>query len=156
MKMVSACMAGYPCRYDAKSKPIPDIVAGVRAGELLPVCPEALGGLPCPRLSAEIAGGTGADVLDGKARVLTIDGTDVTDAFVKGAQAVLALCRLYGIEEAVLMLRSPSCGYGQIYDGTHTRTLIPGNGVCAELLRRAGIRVSLAKNKPGTKDEPFL
>ncbi|MDD4797802.1 MAG: DUF523 domain-containing protein, partial [Eubacteriales bacterium] len=82
MKMVSACLAGYPCRYDGNSKPLPDMVAGVRAGELLPVCPEALGGLPCPRPPAEIVGGTGADVLDGKARVVSADGADVTEAFI--------------------------------------------------------------------------
>ncbi|MDD3243410.1 MAG: DUF523 domain-containing protein [Eubacteriales bacterium] len=142
MKLVSACLAGYPCRYDGKSKPVAAVVEMVKRAHALPICPESLGGLPCPRAAAEICGGNGADVLAGTARVMTADGQDVTAAFIKGAQAVLALCRLYEADEVLLMPRSPSCGCGEIYDGSFGRVCIPGDGVCAALLRARGIRVT--------------
>ena len=106
-----------------------------------PLCPEALGGLPCPRPPAEICAGTGTDVLAGNARVINAAGQDVTAQYVHGAQAVLALCQLYDVTEVLLMPRSPSCGCGQIYNGTFTRTLIPGDGVAAELLMANSVRV---------------
>jgi uncharacterized protein YbbK (DUF523 family) len=113
----------------------------LRRGEVLPVCPEQLGGLPTPRPPAEIVGGSGEDVLDGQARVITRDGQDVTDNYLRGALEVLRLAQLAGVDEAILKERSPSCASTEIYDGTFSGTLRPGCGVTTALLRRHGIRV---------------
>ncbi len=106
--LVSACLAGVRCRYDGGACPDPAVVDLVRRGRALPVCPEQLGGLPTPRRPAEIRGGAGADVLEGRARVVTASGADVTDAFLRGAEETLRLARLSGAEGAILKARSPS------------------------------------------------
>ena len=131
MMIVSACLAGYPCRYDGKAKPCAQVIELVRAGKAIPVCPEQLGGLPTPRSAAEIRAG----------RVVDDEGTDRTEAFRRGAQAVLALAQTYGATQALLQNRSPSCGSGWIYDGTFSKRLIPGDGVTARLLSENGIQV---------------
>lgn len=139
--IVSACLAGLPCRYDGSSCPHPAVLAVVRAGRALPVCPEQVGGLPTPRPPAEIAGGDGGDVLDGRARVVDANGEDVTEPFLRGAQATLALARAVGARRAILKARSPSCGVGAIRDGNFSGRVRPGDGVTAALLRRHGIEV---------------
>ncbi|MBQ1632297.1 MAG: DUF523 domain-containing protein [Clostridia bacterium] len=135
MIIVSACLAGYRCRYDGKVIPDAEIVALVKQGGAIPVCPEMMGGLPCPRVPAE-------RTADGR-RVVTKDGGDVTDAYQRGAEETLRMARLYGCEHAILKARSPSCGCGQIYDGSFSGTLRDGNGVAAALLTENGISVTL-------------
>lgn len=146
MILASACLAGVNCRYDGKNCTCPEIQKLVSQGEAIPVCPEQLGGLGTPRQPAEIHGGTAADVLDGKARVIWKDGTDVTDNFIRGADEMLRIARLAGVREAVMKSRSPSCGCGEIYDGTFTGRIREGNGVAAELLIRNGIKVLTEKD----------
>ncbi|MBX6377266.1 MAG: DUF523 domain-containing protein [Clostridia bacterium] len=141
--LVSACLAGVPCRYDGRDSLEPDLRERVERGEAVVVCPEVLGGLPTPREPAEIVGGDGGDVLDGRARVVTRTGRDVTEAFVAGARATLALARLHGARKVVLKARSPSCGAGLIHDGTFSGRLREGDGVTAALLRRHGIHVEV-------------
>ncbi len=133
MIIVSACLAGYRCRYDGKTVPDDAIVDLVRTGNAIPVCPEMLGGLPCPRVPSE-------RTADGE-RVVTKEGTDVTEAFRRGADETLRLAQLYGCTRAILKARSPSCGKGTVYDGTFSGTLREGNGVTAELLMKHGITV---------------
>ena len=129
--LVSACLLGVPCRYDGASKAHGDVVRLAEAGHvLIPVCPEQLGGLPTPRPPAERRGG----------RVVTQSG-DVTEQYLRGAEETLKLCKLLGCEAAVLKERSPSCGRGQVYDGTFSGTLTAGDGVTAELLAAHGILV---------------
>lgn len=105
------------------------------------VCPEEDGGLGTPRPAAEIQGGDGSDVLDGRARVITKAGVDVTDEYVRGAEIALDRARAVGADTAILKARSPSCGKGCIYDGSFTRSLRDGDGVTAALLIRGGLRV---------------
>jgi len=112
----------------------------VRNGEAIPVCPELLGGLSTPRIPSEMDL-DGASVLLGKGKVLTEDGTDITQSFLKGAFETLKLCRLYGVERAVLKANSPSCGCGSIYDGTFSGNTKPGDGVTTALLKINGIPV---------------
>lgn len=131
MMIVSACLAGFPCRYDGKSKPCAEVVELVKAGKAIPVCPEQLGGLPTPRPPCEILAG----------RVVDRNGADRTESFQQGAQAVLALAQTYGAAQALLQNRSPSCGTGWIYDGTFSKTLIAGDGITARLLQENGIQV---------------
>lgn len=141
MYIVSSCLLGYPCRYDARSCPF-EFLTGKDIREfLIPVCPEVLGGLGIPRCPAEVRGGDGDDVLAGTARVLDSSGRDVTEEYLKGAWISLGIALQSGAKAAILKARSPSCGPGSIYDGTFSRTLRPGDGVFAALLRRHGIEV---------------
>jgi uncharacterized protein YbbK (DUF523 family) len=107
----------------------------------VPVCPEVAGGLPVPRPPAEIVGGDGQAILDGQARVLTIDGKDVTGVFLAGARQALETAQRLGIRQAVLKDDSPSCGCRRIYDGTFSDRRVSGQGVAAALLQRNGVRV---------------
>lgn len=132
MIIVSACLAGLNCRYDGKSTPCEEVIRLVAEGKAVPVCPEQLGGLPTPRLSAEINNG----------RVIRRDGMDVTDAFKLGADEALRLARLVGAKQAILKSRSPSCGCGLIYDGTFSGKLVPGSGILADLFIRNDIKIS--------------
>ena len=129
--LVSACLLGVPCRYDAKSKPNVDVIALGEKYELIPVCPECLGGLSTPRLPAEIQGD----------RVIRSDGADVTCEYILGAQKTLEIAREHGIEIAILKSKSPSCSNKQIYDGTYTRTLVNGKGITVRLLEKNNIKV---------------
>ncbi len=140
MILVSACLAGYRCRYDGGCKPDEGVIELVRRGEAVPVCPEALGGLPMPRLPAECTV-DGTAVLTGRGRVVNQAGEDVTDAFVKGAHEALRIARLYACERAILKANSPSCGCGTIYDGSFTGAKKQGDGVTAALLKINGIPV---------------
>ncbi len=140
--LISACLLGEPVRYDGVAKPIsnPVLCEWKAQGRLVPICPEVAGGLPIPRLPAEIKGGTGHDVLSGKARVVS-QKSDVTAPFLSGARTTLALAEQACISMALLKARSPSCANAFIYDGSFTSTLVPGNGVTAALLRMNGILV---------------
>lgn len=130
---VSACLLGERCRWDGGSTEVAGLVDALAAlrCEVIPVCPEVLGGLPTPREPAEIRGD----------RVVTRGGTDVTAAFELGARRALALLDLdgAGIDAALLQPRSPSCGVGQVYDGSFTGRLVPGDGVFTRRLRAAGV-----------------
>jgi uncharacterized protein YbbK (DUF523 family) len=110
-----------------------------------PICPEVAGGLPTPRLPAEIedahVGLDGQAVLEGRTRVVRNDGADVTVQFVAGAEAALALAQRLDVQRAILKSRSPSCGAGQIHEGRFAGTLVPGDGVTTALLKQAGIHV---------------
>ncbi|MGD1827416.1 DUF523 domain-containing protein [Chromobacterium violaceum] len=141
--LVSACLLGQPVRYDGQSKPLssPQWEALRQRWDLIPVCPECLGGLPTPRPAAEIIGGAGDDVLDGTARIRTGNGCDVTQEFIAGAQRALEIARERGCAQALLKANSPSCGNRQIYDGSFSSRLREGQGVAASLLSLHGIRV---------------
>lgn len=129
--LVSACLLGVCCRYDGKDNMVDEILKLRKEHHLIPICPEVYGGLATPRDSAEICNG----------RVMTSTGGDVTEAFTKGAKEALRLATLFGCKVAILKEKSPSCGFGMIYDGTHSRKLIAGNGMTAQLLADHGITV---------------
>ena len=129
--LVSACLLGVECRYDGGGQAIDRLDALMARYELIPVCPEQLGGLPTPRTPAERREG----------RVVNRDGADVTDAFGRGATQACRIAALYGAELALLKARSPSCGRGMIYDGSFTGRLVPGDGVAARALMDAGLEV---------------
>lgn len=149
MQLVSACLVGVKCRYDARDRYDPELALRFAKGELFPFCPELLGGLCLPRRPSELQGGTGADALDGRARVLDDEGRDVTGAFVKGAAASLELARAVGATEAYLAERSPSCGVGEVYDGSFSGTAVPGDGAAAALLARSGLKTICVARRPG-------
>jgi uncharacterized protein YbbK (DUF523 family) len=142
MKLISACLLGIRCAWDGT-----DRYRSGRAIELLkdeiliPICPEQLGGLKTPRLPQEIQGGSGEDVLNGKYKVKNINGEDVTQEFVRGAKEALRIAKLFKVSQFIGKSGSPSCGCGQIYDGTFSNKSVNGDGVTTALLKRNGIKV---------------
>lgn len=129
--LVSACLLGENCKYNGGNNYTPAVEALRERFEVIPVCPEQLGGLPTPRTPSERSGD----------KVLTRDGRDVTEAFLQGAEKTLAVARAEGAAKAVFQVRSPSCGCGAIYDGTFSGRLVPGKGVTTQLLEESGIKV---------------
>ena len=129
--LISACLLGARCRYDGVSKLQPWISDLAERHILVPVCPEQLGGLPTPREPAERTEGG----------VVTKTGADVSAQFQRDAEQALHLARIFGCQKAVLKERSPSCGAGEIYDGSFTGARVPGDGVTAQLLKANGIAV---------------
>ncbi len=129
--LVSACLLGIGCRYDGKHKANGKVLGLREKYNLIPVCPEIFGGLPTPRIPSERVGD----------RVVMKDGRDVTDNYLRGAREALELCRIYNIKIAILKERSPSCGKGEIYDGSFTSALTARDGVTAELLQENGVTV---------------
>lgn len=143
--MVSACLLGQRVRYDGGhcAQHADLLERWRREGRLVAFCPEVAGGLGTPRPPAQIVGGGGDAVLDGHARVQTQAGEDVTEAFLRGAYALLDAAQRAQAPLAVLKARSPSCASLRIHDGTFSPTpqLVDGAGVSAALLRRHGIAV---------------
>ena len=129
--LVSACLLGVNCRYNGERKKLEGIERLMERAELIPVCPEILGGLPTPRPPAERVG----------ERVMNREGADVTEAYQRGAQETLRLAELFGAKVALLKERSPSCGMGKIHDGSFQGRIVDGSGVTAELLSSHGISV---------------
>lgn len=142
MKIVSACLAGINCKYDGENNLNKTVLRLVKEGKAVPLCPEQLGGLTTPRESAECVGGTGMDVLNCKAKVMTKSGKDITKEFIKGAEETLKIAKLINANEAILKSKSPSCGCRQTYDGSFTGKLVKGDGVAAALLKKNGVKVS--------------
>lgn len=131
--LISACLLGQYCRYDGQTKVYPQVQALLNRDDihLIPVCPEQAGGLATPRPAAERQG----------KRVVTANGSNVTAQYQRGAEAALYWARLFHCTKAILKEKSPSCGHGQIYDGTFSRTLTVGDGVTAALLRAEGLDI---------------
>jgi len=154
--LVSACLAGVNCRHNGGNKIHPHIAKMVTEGRAIPVCPEQLGGLPTPRTEADIADGTGPDVLDGRARVIDREGRDVTAQFTRGAREVLQIAKTAGATMAILKENSPSCGCRRTYtrdaDGRSRR--VEGRGVTAALLSREGLRVISEEELDGQPNGP--
>ncbi len=129
--LISACLLGQACRYDGRSKPCQKALELTESFDLIPFCPECMGGLSTPRPPAEIRGDA----------VINAEGQNVTEQYRKGAEEALRLCKMLGITKAILKAKSPSCGKGAVYDGSFTRTLISGDGITAALLSAHGIEV---------------
>jgi uncharacterized protein YbbK (DUF523 family) len=129
--LVSACLLGESCRYDGKSKPCERVMALKDTYNLIPVCPEVMGGLPTPRVPSEICG----------ERVLMKDGRDVTENYNRGAQKALEIARQNACTVAILKEKSPSCGSGLIHNGLFDGGLVDGDGITTRLLKNEGIRV---------------
>ena len=150
--LVSRCLLGHRVRYDGGAHgPFALLQHWQAEGRVVALCPEVAGGLPTPRPAAEIPSGQGAQVLDGRLPVLTIDGEDVTTAFVSGAEQALVLVRQHGIRLALLKARSPSCGNRENYDGSFSGVKVAGEGVTAAALRRAGVQVFSEEELPAAE-----
>lgn len=132
--LVSACLAGVKCTYDATSRPVPSLL---NRPDAVVICPEHAGGLPTPRRPAWLVNGSGEEILAGHAKVVDSVGLEVTKNFVKGAYLALLLARLYAVQVAILKARSPSCGTGE--EGNESEATDSVTGVTAALLRQWGI-----------------
>lgn len=130
--LVSACLIGEPCRYDGKAYPCEGVERLAQTHTLIPVCPEQMGGLPTPRACTE---------LQADGRAVDAQGADRTEAFMQGARDAVRVAKQHGCKQAILKSKSPSCGTSLIYDGTFTGTLIPGRGITAQALAKAGIEL---------------
>ena len=131
--LISACLLGENCKYNGGNNALPeDKLSALREHyRLVPVCPERDGGLPTPRLPSERLG----------ERVVNRAGEDVTETFRRGAVLALKTAEREGCRLALLKERSPSCGSGRIYDGSFSSTVIPGDGITAEALKKSGLAV---------------
>jgi len=129
--MVSACLLGENCKYNGRNNRNEELICLLSGHTVIPVCPEVMGGLPVPRVPAEIVGGV----------VMNREGQSVDEAFRKGAASALEAAMREQPDLIVLQSRSPSCGVNEIYDGTFSGMLVPGMGVFAEMAQQAGFRV---------------
>jgi len=137
MILVSACLAGFNCRYDGGNKENKEIIRLVKEGKAIPVCPEQLAGLPIPRKAVE-------EKASGK--IYAEDGEEFTDIFIKGAEETLRIAKMYQCTKAILKSHSPSCGTNQVYDGSFSGNLKAGHGVTTKLLKENGIEVISEKD----------
>jgi uncharacterized protein YbbK (DUF523 family) len=133
---VSACLLGENCKYNGGNNINEKVINYIKEHEVIPVCPEVLGGLPIPREPAEIVDGV----------VKHKDGSSVDKEFRTGAQKALEILKDRGAELVILQSRSPSCGVNTVYDGTFSGKLVSGNGVFVELLKEYGINVLDVEN----------
>ncbi len=145
---VSACLFGIPCRYDGGAKPLAGLEARIGDRVAVPLCPEVMAGLGIPRLAMAFVGGDGEAALQGHAVLADLEGRDCTPALRIAVQRAVRLARAAGCTEAILKERSPSCGVHQ----THARSEgpIPGQGMFAAALRRAGIAVQSDEESPSS------
>ena len=132
---VSACLLGENCKYSGGNNISEELLSLLSGHEVIPVCPEVLGGLPVPRVPAEIVDGV----------VMNRDGVSVDEEFRRGAAEALEICRREKADLVILQPRSPSCGVGSVYDGTFSGKRIPGNGIFAALAMENGFRVESAE-----------
>ena len=136
--LVSACLLGENCKYNGGNNRNERVLRYVQGHEVIPVCPEVLGGLPCPRKPVEWVG----------ERVLTRDGDDCTENFRIGVQRALEVIADQQVDLAILQSRSPTCGVKQIYDGTFSGVRIDGQGALAKALAAQGIPLMDAEDVP--------
>lgn len=141
--LVSACLLGLKTRYDGQDKAHQGVLQLLKTHQLIPVCPEQLGGLPTPRPPCEMLGN----------QVLQQDGLDQTAAFEAGAEQTLRIIQLMQCDAAILKQNSPSCGSLWVYNGQFLGKRVKGQGVCARLLLAHGVRV-LDENQLHLLNEP--
>ena len=128
---VSACLLGENCKYNGGNNYNGKVAEFINGHEVIPICPEVLGGLPVPRESAEIVDGV----------VRHKDGSSVDREFRTGAELALEIVMKNRADLVILQSRSPSCGVNTVYDGTFSGRTIPGEGIFAELLKNNNIKV---------------
>lgn len=136
MILVSACLLGIDCKYSGDNNLNKDLIEFLKDKTYIPICPEQLGGLETPRKPAEIK----------KDKVMTNEGKDVTENFIKGAEESLKISKIFNAEIAILKERSPSCGSNIIYNGSFKGEKIKGKGITAKLLEENGIKVYSEEN----------
>ena len=135
MILISACLLGVNCKYSGGNNKIEGIENLLKMDTFIPVCPEQLGGLKTPRSPSEIT------IKNGEKQVFDKEGNNVTSQFIKGAEETLKIAKMYDIKNAILKSNSPSCGCGNVYDGTFSGKIVEGDGITAALLKSNGIKI---------------
>lgn len=144
---VSACLMGINCKYNGGNNLNPAVTEFLKDKKYITICPETTGGLSCPRAASEI-------IKDSyPVKVITEEGTDVTENFERGAAEESERMKKAGCNHAILKSKSPSCGVGMVYDGTFTGKLTYGNGITAELFLKNGIKCITEKDEIFTEGE---
>ncbi|MDK2942940.1 DUF523 domain-containing protein [Acetobacterium carbinolicum] len=133
--LVSSCLLGMKINYEGKAHPVDELRQLFLQGQAIPICPEVLASMPIPRDPAEIV------IVNGERKVYNNKEVDVTEEFRLGAQRSLDTARTSGAKIAIMKSRSPSCGCGEIYNGTFSGNLVAGDGIAVALLKENGIRV---------------
>ncbi|TDM12225.1 DUF523 domain-containing protein [Macrococcus lamae] len=146
MILISSCLIGEEVRYDGRHQLNPTLKALVDKGKATAACPELMGGLLIPREPAEIIGGSGVDVWNNTARVVTCSGKDVTEQYKMGAKRFLEICESQNVKTVILKDNSPSCGSDAIYDGTFSGEKLNAPGVTTALLMAHGIQIFNERN----------
>jgi uncharacterized protein YbbK (DUF523 family) len=140
--VISACLLGLPCRFNAKGKVSKKALNLFLKGKAIAVCPEIFAGMKTPRIACEILNGEGKDVLSGLTKVVDKNGNDYSEDFIRGAKFTFKeIVKKHGIRKAILKSGSPSCGAGLIYDGKFSGKKIKGDGVFTALLRENNIEI---------------
>ena len=139
--LISACLVGENIRYDAKNCLQLKLKHLVDTQQAIVICPEVSGGLSTPRNPAEIIDGDGTAVLQGLAKVIDSQGSDLTKEFILGARKTLELAQCHQVTHIILKANSPSCGSQMIYDGSFSNQKIVGKGVTTALLEQHGFIV---------------
>lgn len=129
--LVSACLLGENCKYNGGNNYNGAVAEFVRGKEILPICPELMAGMGCPRTPIEIVDGV----------LMDRDGKNVDTAMREAVEMAMKQIPSEEIQCAVLQSRSPTCGVNQVYDGSFTGKLIPGTGIFAQALKDIGYRV---------------
>ncbi len=141
--IVSSCLLGERTRFDGKQRFYENVILKrwLDEGRIISFCPEVKAGLPVPRPPAEIVNSDGNNVINGAAKVKNINGKDVTNYFIDGAQKALFIARENDVKIAILKDGSPSCGKSYIYDGSFSGNKKLSKGVTATLLEQNCIYV---------------
>ena len=129
--IVSACLLGENCKYNGKNNKNDKVLEFIKDKQVIPICPEVFGGLSTPRVPSEIKANT----------VVNKDDIDVTKYFIDGPNKTLSIAKKYNVKKAILKQKSPSCGYGKIYDGNFNGKIIDGYGITAKLLKENNIDI---------------
>lgn len=132
--LISSCLLGENVKYDGTNNSITQnqfIKKLQKLNLIVSICPEVEGGLPTPRVPVEIQNN----------RAINKKGEDKTKEFKLGANKTLEIALQNDIEMAIMKSKSPSCGAGQIYDGTFLKKLINGDGISTALLKDKGIKI---------------
>ncbi|KAJ52291.1 uncharacterized protein YbbK (DUF523 family) [Clostridium tetanomorphum] len=152
MIIASACLCGINCKYNGENNLNEYVLELFKKGKVIPVCPEQLGGLTTPRDCHEILHATGDEVLNNSGKVISSNGKDSSKEFIKGAYETLNIAKACNAKIAILKSKSPSCGFGSIYDGSFLGKKIKGNGVTAELLQKNGVEIYTEKEVERIKE----
>jgi uncharacterized protein YbbK (DUF523 family) len=129
--LVSACLLGANCKYNGGNNYNAAVAEFVKDKDVLPICPEMMAGMGCPRTPIEIVDGV----------LMDRDGNNVDAAMREAVAKVMEMIRKEDIQCAVLQSRSPTCGVNQVYDGSFSGKLIKKSGVLAQALKAAGYQV---------------
>ncbi len=139
----SSCLIGTKCGWEGDDYSVDLVESIFNSQKVLRVhfCPENFS-FGTPREFSSIHGGTGEDVLDGKARVFTVTGKDWTEGALRAAHETLKVFKEKGAVMAIMTDTSPSCGSHVIYSGNPSdKNYLQGFGVTAALLQRNGIEI---------------